>query len=176
MRAGDLWWSGRENALNTKLDSMAPSCFDLSEVLKNSMVKDGGSREGFAFRVNHIRKTEDTIAFYNFWKVCMEASIASIESAERAQSAIAKLRTTVEDFRGSIKNDMASMKAASERVQNEVQQMRERYKQAQDILTTPDFMRAIENAERMAKALEAIQKLTETKISVAVFGGGKNAN
>jgi SOS-response transcriptional repressor LexA len=65
------------------------------------------------------------------------------------------------------------MKAASERVQNEVLQMQDKYRKAQDILTTPDFMKAIENAERMAAALEAIQKLTETKVSVAVFGGGK---
>jgi aminoglycoside phosphotransferase (APT) family kinase protein len=51
--------------------------------------------------------------------------------------------------------------------------MQDKYRKAQDILTTPDFMKAIENAERMAAALEAIQKLTETKVSVAVFGGGK---
>jgi hypothetical protein len=67
------------------------------------------------------------------------------------------------------------MKAASERVQNEVNQMKEKYKQAQAILTTPEFLQAIANAERMAMALEAIQKLTDTKVSVAVFSGGKTA-
>ena len=48
-----------------------------------------------------------------------------------------------------------------------------KYKQAQDLLNSPEFVKAIENAERMAKALEAIQKLNETKVSVAVFSGGK---
>jgi hypothetical protein len=51
--------------------------------------------------------------------------------------------------------------------------MRDKYKQAQDMLTTPEFMQAIANAERMAAALDSIQKLTDTKVSVAVFSGGK---
>ena len=103
----------------------------------------------------------------------MEASIAATESTVRAQASVDNLKKTLLDFRGSIKNDLSSMKAASERVQNEVVQMREKYKQAQDLLTTPEFVKAIENAERMASALKAIQALTETKVSVAVFSGGK---
>jgi hypothetical protein len=51
--------------------------------------------------------------------------------------------------------------------------MRDKYKQAQDMLTSPEFLKAIENAERMASALASIQALTETKVSVAVFAGGK---
>jgi cell division septum initiation protein DivIVA len=103
----------------------------------------------------------------------MEIQIAAAESAERAETALSKLKETVDAFRGSVKNDLSSMKAASERVQTEVQQMQQKYKQAQDMLTTPEFMQAIANAERMAAALTAIQALTETKISVAVFGTGK---
>jgi hypothetical protein len=41
------------------------------------------------------------------------------------------------------------------------------------MLTSPEFLKAIENAERMASALASIQALTETKVSVAVFAGGK---
>jgi hypothetical protein len=85
------------------------------------------------------------------------------------------LKKTLVDFRGSIKNDLSSMKAASERVQSEVLQMRDKYKQAQDMLTSPEFLKAIENAERMASALASIQALTETKVSVAVFAGGKQS-
>lgn len=35
--------------------------------------------------------------------------------------------------------------------------------------------RQLANAERMAAALEAISRLSETKLSVAVFSGGKAA-
>lgn len=172
MRAAELYWLGREEAFGQKLDKIAPPCFDISTAMSTAMVKDSGSREGVAWKTSVIDKLDGISTLFSMWKVCMEASIVSSEAAERAQADITKLRATLDGFRGAIKNDMTSMKAASDRVQNEVQQMRDRYKQAQDMLTTPDFMKAIENAERMATALQAIQKLTETKISVAVFSGG----
>lgn len=176
MQAGELWWRGKDDQLSSKLDLMAPPCLSIEEAGKASVVKDGRFRGGFSFD----RKAFDTehsdvvLISYSQWKLSMEASIAATESTVRAQASIDKLKTTLVDFRGSIKNDLTSMKAASERVQNEVMQMQEKYKQAQAMLTTPEFMQAIENAERMAVALKAIQELTETKISVAVFGGGKN--
>lgn len=175
MQAAELWWSGKDDALSTKLDKMAPACFRMDEVLQDAMVKTSKYREGIAWKLDILnnKNVAENLAYFSQWKVTMEASIAATESTERAESAINKLRATVESFRGAIKNDMSSMKAASERVQNEVSQMRDRYKQAQDLLSSPEFVKAIENAERMAKALESIQQLTETKVSVAVFAGGK---
>lgn len=177
MRAGELWWEGKTEALEYKLDKMAPACLigPIKSVFSRPAVHAQGGREGGGYRVSHIRLIEDTIVYFNYWKVCMETSIAAVESAERAHEAIDKLKQTVDEFRASVKNDISSMKAASERVQNEVNQMKEKYKQAQAILTTPEFLQAIANAERMATALEAIQKLTDTKVSVAVFSGGKTA-
>jgi hypothetical protein len=177
VRAGELWWEGKTEALEYKLDKMAPACLigPIKSVFSRPAVHAQGGREGGGYRVSHIRLIEDTIVYFNYWKVCMETSIAAVESAERAHEAIDKLKQTVDEFRASVKNDISSMKAASERVQNEVNQMKEKYKQAQAILTTPEFLQAIANAERMATALEAIQKLTDTKVSVAVFSGGKTA-
>ena len=106
----------------------------------------------------------------------MEGLYGSNNCSNSAQAAVDKLKATLVDFRGTVKNDLSSMKAASERVQNEVLQMQDKYRQAQDLLTTPEFMQAIHNAERMATALKAIQELTETKVSVAVFSGGKNGH
>ena len=175
MQAGELWWAGKDEALSGKLDKMAPACLSLDAIFTKSLVKAPFLKEGFAFRSSILDSdpAEFQMTLFTQWKLSMEAAIAATESTQRAQSAVDKLRSSLVDFRGAIKNDLSSMKAASERVQNEVQQMRDKYKQAQDILTSPEFVRAIENAERMATALESIQKLTETKISVAVFGGGK---
>lgn len=175
MQAGELWWAGKEEALSTKLDKMAPACLSIDDIFNKALVKTSSVREGFAFRASALNSdpVELQMSLYTQWKLGMEASIAATESTQRAQSAVDKLKSSLVDFRGTIKNDLSSMKAASERVQNEVQQMRERYKQAQDMLTSPEFIKAVENAERMAAALDSIQKLTETKISVAVFGGGK---
>lgn len=176
MQAGELWWMGREEALSTKLDKMAPSCYDMTDVLNVAKVKDPGSRDGLAFRTDVLRSVEDTMVYYGMWKVCMEAEIAATESSDRAVNAITGLRKTVQLFKGEIKNDLSSMKAASDRVQSEVMQMGKAYKQAADLLITPEFKQAIENAERLATALKAIQDLSATKVSVAVFAGGKNEN
>lgn len=175
MQAGELWWVGKEEALSTKLDKMAPACFQMDDVFTLATVKTPAHREGVGFRSDVLERDEVTecMTYFSQWKTSMEASIAATESSVRARASIDELRKTITEFRGAIKNDISSMKAASERVQNEVLQMQDKYRKAQDILTTPDFMKAIENAERMAAALEAIQKLTETKVSVAVFGGGK---
>ena len=175
MQAAELWWAGRDESLSTKLDKMAPACFDISGALKAATVKTSSNRDGIGFRADVIERDEiaDRMVYYSQWKLTMEASIAATESTIRAQASVDNLRKTLVDFRGTIKNDLSSMKAASERVQNEVLQMRDKYKQAQDLLTSTEFVQAIENAERMAKALESIQRLTETKISVAVFSGGK---
>jgi hypothetical protein len=175
VQAAELWWAGRDDALSTKLDKMAPACFDISDALNAALVKTSSNRDGFGFRSDVLERDEiaDCIVYFSQWKVSMEASIAATESTARAQASVENLKKTLVDFRGTIKNDLSSMKAASERVQSEVLQMRDKYKQAQDLLTSPEFVKAIENAERMAKALESIQHLTETKISVAVFSGGK---
>lgn len=175
MQAAELWWAGRDESLSVKLDKMAPACFDISGALNVATVKTASSRDGIAFRADVLERDEiaDRMVYYSQWKLTMEASIAATESTLRAQASVDNLRKTLVDFRGTIKNDLSSMKAASERVQSEVLQMRDKYKQAQDLLTSTEFVQAIENAERMAKALESIQHLTETKISVAVFSGGK---
>ena len=103
----------------------------------------------------------------------MEIEVVATESADRANSALEKLDVTVKKFRERIKNDLSSMKASSDRVQSEVIQMGERYKDAQEILTNPTMEKAIANAERLATALKAISELSETKLSFAVFGGEK---
>lgn len=175
MRVGELWWMGREDAFGTKLDLMAPACLSMEQAFKSSIRPSSKFREGIAFDADVFETdhSEEVMVSYSQWKASMEAMIAATESTVRAQASVDKLRATLVDFRGAIKNDLSSMKAASERVQNEVLQMQEKYRQAQAMLTTPEFMQAIQNAERMATALKAIQDLTETKISVAVFGAGK---
>jgi len=161
VQAGELWWRGKEDQLSSKLDLMAPPCLSIEEAGKASVVKTGRYRSGFAFD-NKAFETEHSDAVlisYSQWKLSMEASIAATESTVRAQAAMDKLRDTLVEFRGTVKNDLKSMKAASERVQNEVLQMQEQYKRAQSMLTTPEFIQAIQNAERMAIALKSIQEL-----------------
>lgn len=99
----------------------------------------------------------------------MEAQVAATECTERATEAVKKLDLTVDEFTKNLKNDLSSMKSASQRIQDETARMRERYLAAQQILTSPEFNKAIENAERMVAALSALSAMSAVGLSVSVL-------
>jgi hypothetical protein len=172
VRAGELWWNGQYDAFDTKLDKIAPkgllnACIGITQKAQVKL----GVREGIGFKASVLREQEPAIYSLKLWKLNMEIEIAATESTDRAIAAVTKLKETVDGFRSVVRNDMVSMKAASERVQSEVSQMQSKYKMAVDLLTNQDFEKALANAERMAAALQQIQQLSKTKISFAVFEG-----
>jgi hypothetical protein len=88
------------------------------------------------------------------------------EQISRAKEAYDKI---VAGFRATIKNDMASISASADRVKGEAAKMTLAYKNAQDMLTTPEMERAILNAERLATALTAISGLENQSLTFAVI-------
>ena len=172
VRAGELAWAGQDEALSTWLDKKCPSVYDFSDSISQIAVKTSSNRHGIGYDAKKLEKVKDRAAFFSTWKVSMETYVMADEAANRAVESVEKLRGVTESFRLNVKNDIASMKAASERVQTSVVQMSEKYKQAMGLLNSPEFQTAVANAERMAKALESISSLSETKLSVAVFSGG----
>lgn len=168
---------GSSEQLSVWLDKKIPSVYDVGDLIKHAVVRNGSSgRDGVAFNKSVIDAGHRHFAFISAWKVSMETNLLADEAAERATTAIQKLDRVAQDFRANTKNDVTSMKAASERVQLEVLRMSDKYKQAITLLNSAEFKTAVEQAERMAKALESIAALSETKLSVAVFSGGKQAD
>jgi hypothetical protein len=104
--------------------------------------------------------------------IAMDIEQQAVEVSGAAEEALKSLKAGLDKFRSTIANDLTAIKASGARVQNEVVQMKQAYQAAQTILTTPEFERAVANAERMAIALKAISELSETKLSVSVFSGG----
>lgn len=107
--------------------------------------------------------------------IAMDIEQVAVETTGAANNALKELKVTIDKFKSTIANDLTAIKSASTRVQSETLQMRQEYMAAQQLLTTPDFERAIANAERLATALTAIQALNETKVSLAVFNGRDGA-
>ena len=136
-------------------------------------IKIKGGADGWA--VDDIRKMVDSPIF----QICTARGIAmdieqhAVEVSGAAEEALKSLKAGLDKFRSTIANDLTAIKASGARVQNEVVQMKQAYQAAQAVLTTPDFERAVANAERMAIALKAISELSETKLSVSVFSGGR---
>lgn len=171
MRAGEAWWIGRDEQFSTAVDGMCPPSLDLSQTIKDATVKTGAHRDGIGWSSEALKGAQPIARQFNLWKHSKMLELASEEAVSRATAAITNLDDHLTKFRSKVGNDLTSIKAASQRVQTESQAMTEKYIKARDMLTSPEFERAILNAERMATALEAIGRLSETKLSFAVFSG-----
>lgn len=172
MRAGELWWEDKAEAFDVAISKMAPKELDLGPWLRASYVVGGRFREGGAFRRSMLDKAKPAIANFGAWKEGKIMELATEESLKRADEALSLLETHLASFRSKIGNDLTSIKAASQRVQTEVTSMAQKYQQAQAILTSQEFEKAVENAERMAKALEAISQVSGTQLNVSLFAEG----
>ena len=136
-------------------------------------VKGRGGKD--EWRVGDIRKMIDTPIHQlsTARGMAMDIEQHAVEVSGAAEEALKSLKASLEKFRSTLANDLTAIKAASSRVQSETLQMKQAYQAAQSMLTTPEFERGVANAERMAVALRAISELSETRLSVAVFGGGQ---
>lgn len=175
MRAGEAWWVGRDDYFSTCVDGMCPPSINLSQIIKNGTVKTAAYRDGIGYKTSVLQEAQPIIIQFTLWKVSKMLELASEEAATRANTALSNLEDHLTKFRSKVGNDLTSIKAASQRVQTESQAMAEKYIKARDMLISPDFEKAILNAERMAAALEAISKLSETKLSFAVFSGSNQS-
>lgn len=102
---------------------------------------------------------------YNMTDIAPEYQKANKVIAE-AKAAYDK---TLEQFRGAIKNDLASISASADRVQRENAKMKAAYEAAAGTLNSPEMEKAIANAERLATALQAISALQNHSITFAVL-------
>jgi len=171
VRAAEAFWLDREERFEACVDRIRPSCFSLEKYLADTVVHTGAVRDGIAWRKETLTALDPITPFLEVWKMGTKVDIVSSEATEKAKDALLKLREELDNFRGVVKNDLSSMKAGSDRVQSEVNKMTQAYNKAVTLLNSEAFATAVQNAERMATALEAISKLSETKLSVAVFKG-----
>jgi len=170
--AGEAWWLGKDELFGRLIDESCPPSIDLSAFLATAHVKTASHRDGIGWDVKAIESARPISAQFSIWKESKMLELASEEAVSRADVALKNLEDHLTKFRSKVGNDLTSIKAASQRVQTESQAMAAQYIKARDMLTSPEFERAIANAERMAVALESISKLSETKLSFAVFSGG----
>lgn len=173
MTPGEAWWAGKDELFELSIDQACPPELDTSIELARAAVK-AGYRDGVGYRSDVLDRMRPWNAHFKVWKEAKMTEIVSVEASERATQALEKLEGKLKSFRSVLGNDLTSIKAASQRVNTEVAGMSAQYAAAQALLTSPEFDRAIANAERMATALEAISRLSDTSLNVSIFtGSGK---
>lgn len=168
MKAGEAWWNGADEHFETKVDNLCPPELNTLAIADAARQRDGRYRDGLSFKSDILAKHAHIFTQFGIWKVGKMTELASVEATERANTALQKLDEAVKSFRSRVGNDLTSMKAASQRVQTEVQTMSKEYQQACALLNSIEFQTAIVNAERMAAALKTLNEVSAAKINVEV--------
>lgn len=106
----------------------------------------------------------------NQWRALMPVEDEIIaEQLKTVEATLDRYKQTVLRFRSEVKNDIASIKSAASATEDTVNRIGKAYMGTARMLTTPEFERAIQNAERMATALKAIADLQSHSITFAVL-------
>lgn len=100
--------------------------------------------------------------------IMSDVSDAYNNANELIKNAHDAMNKTIQNFRSTIKNDLASISSASDRVTGEVQKMNKNYAAAIETLTSERMQTAIENAERLANALTLISNVKSSDISLTL--------
>ena len=116
-------------------------------------------------RPKHTKPTENGQDYYIMSDVDKAYEKAN-EVIEKAQDAY---NTILGRFRSTIKNDLSSISASSDRVTKEVIKMGEQYQKAISTMNSPEMERAIVNAERLASALATIATVQAANISFTLM-------
>ncbi len=81
----------------------------------------------------------------------------------------------VKKIRGELANDVESVAKASARLKAETGKAIDSYRAALSLWTSPEMREAIDNAERLARALESVNALRSQSITFAVLESKKTA-
>lgn len=170
MRPALAFWNGQFDAFEYMCDKKLPKIFGCEALTKAAGVKVNGLREGFAFKKSVLDAWRNEYGFFALLTggSIMMDEIAS-EAATKSAQSMTTLLKTVDEFRANIRNDLTSMKAASERVEGEVKRMSSAYKDAAQVLTSAQFVEAVANAEKLAAALEKISQLRGQRLDIKLM-------
>jgi len=175
MRAAELFWKGKVKQFAQVIyDGSSPvikGCRDRVYAAARDHWDHTDRVPGYAYRADVIDVLLPLINATKVYTMAEEISTVVEEAANRAATAAERLDAVVEKFKGNVNNDLKSMKAVSDRVEGEVQRMVKGYLDLTAVLNGEPFKQAVDNAERMAKALEAIAAMQGSRISVALFAG-----
>lgn len=131
------------------------------------LANGGGIASMIGFRVaGHHDEQEHAHTMSDMTEKLDEATEQIISAERRFLEARGK-------FNANIKNEIASVEAASKKIAGEFDRINGALLRLTAVYTSSGFVNAIENAERLAAALASIQSLTTSKLTFAVIDHGQ---
>lgn len=134
-------------------------------------------REGIGFRGKDVIRYSVTTQ----WAMNTEQALMNVlEQLEGNYEAAALLweryKTRLVDFRSAVKNDVASLDAAAKRSTDATNKMVSAYGHVIEILNSTEMEKAVQNAERLAAAMQALANLQSHKLVLSVVDQSKDAD
>jgi hypothetical protein len=135
-----------------------------------TVIRNAPNREGIGWN----RKDVEAIRINSFWAIETEVLfmdiIAELKSNyEEASTLWATYEKKLETFRSMVKNDVSSLEASARKTTDAVHKMNKAYGDAISQMTSEEMATAINNAERLAKAMEALAAVQSQKLTVQIM-------
>jgi hypothetical protein len=125
--------------------------------VRGTVIRNAPNREGIGWN----RKDVEAIRMNSFWAIETEILLMDIiaelkSNYEEASTLWANYEKKLETFRSMVKNDVSSLEASARKTTDAVHKMNKAYGDAISQMTSEEMATAINNAERLAKAMEAL--------------------
>lgn len=126
-------------------------------------------REGYAWERNDVNQIELLVRYATFSEASFMDVISSLKSNyDEANTLWQNYEKKLENFRSMVKNDVTSLEANARKTTDAVHKMNKAYGDAISQMTSKEMQAAIENAERLARAMEALAAVQAQKLTFEI--------
>jgi DNA repair exonuclease SbcCD ATPase subunit len=132
-------------------------------------LRGGANREGAAVRLDDA----DRWIVANHWATQTENAFMNIIEAlkgnyDAAASLWESYKERLKSFRSDVKNDVTSLEASARKTTEATQRMLKAYSDVITLMNSEQMAAAVENAERLAKAMDALAGLQAHRFTLVV--------
>ena len=132
-------------------------------------IKKKPVREGYAWERTDIDQIELLVKYATFSEASFMDVISSLKSNyDEANTLWQNYEKKLENFRSMVKNDVTSLEANARKTTDAVHKMNKAYGDAISQMTSKEMQTAIENAERLARAMEALAAVQAQKLTFEI--------
>lgn len=138
-------------------------------IVREGWERNGSGREGIAIKKS---RADMWVAYAKCFQGTESAFMNIIEELkvnyEAANELWGRYKDRLTEFRSAVKNDVTSLEASARKTTEAVNKMTASYKGVLNLLNSAEMENAVQNAERLSAAMQALANLQSHKLVFAV--------
>lgn len=143
-------------------------------ILQKDALYNGESRDGVVCKGRNVWAWEISAMWARNTKVGFMNIIEELNNNYEAANDLWKqYKDRLSEFRSAVKNDVTSLEASARKTTEAVNKMTASYKGVLSLLNSPEMETAVQNAERLSVAMQALANLQSHKLVFAVTDQAK---